>query len=250
MRAQFNRVIHARFAVSETARHYIPLDDPEWNIDTFVADSGVVRVPRVCYICDVIRALAVRTAAIATLLLVIFLVAAALDLPLLDDPRSRLPRNRWALVAATTGLLIADIVLPAPSSLLMIANGAALGLWSGALASIAGSMGCAMAGYWLGRTGKLRDDGSGRAFLDRWGAAAVAASRPVPLLAEAVAIVAGSARLPLGRFTWSALAGCTPPAVLYAWAGAHSGADVGPGWPFALSLAFAGLLFLVGRVKR
>ena len=197
-----------------------------------------------------IRVILIRLGAIAVVMLVVFLLAAALHLPLLDDPRPYLPTNRLALGAVTTGLLVADIVLPAPSSLLMIANGAVFGLWLGALASILGSMGCALVGYWLGRTGRIAGDDRGRAFLDRWGMAAVAASRPVPLLAEAVAIVAGSAGLPVARFTVASLAGVVPASLIYAWAGAESGSAAGPALPFAITLALAGALWVAGRLRR
>ena len=57
------------------------------------------------------------------------------------------------------------------------------------------------------------------AMLGRWGVVAIAASRPVPIPAETVAILAGSSPV-----TWpqlAAAAGSIVPAAAYAWAGAQ-----------------------------
>ena len=58
------------------------------------------------------------------------------------------------------------------------------------------------------------------AFLTRWGALAVLVSRPVPIVAETVALLAGASALSWKRFLPAAAVGCAPPALLYAVAGA------------------------------
>ena len=63
-----------------------------------------------------------------------FLVAAALDVPLLTGTEW-IQEHAWAsAVAILNGLLIGDVLLPIPSSLLMVANGALLGTVVGAQA--------------------------------------------------------------------------------------------------------------------
>ena len=58
----------------------------------------------------------------------------------------------WAAILGV-GLLVADVLLPVPSSLVMVAHGAAFDVLKGTLLSLAGSTGAAMCGFWLGRRG-------------------------------------------------------------------------------------------------
>src|SRR5215210_9077073 len=83
----------------------------------------------------------------------LFFLVEALGIPLLVDPTPWL--NRGGVLAASlgVGLLIADVLLPVPSSLVMVAHGALFGVLVGTLLSLLGSMGAAMFGFWLGRRG-------------------------------------------------------------------------------------------------
>ena len=108
---------------------------------------------------------------------------------------------------AVTGitLLVLDVVLPVPSSVVSIAMCLLLGpLWGG-LAVFVGMVGAFAAGYLLGRllpVARLRAWVGG----PTWDALAskhlpaslmwIAASRPVPVLAEVFAVFAGSVRMP------------------------------------------------------
>ncbi len=187
--------------------------------------------------------------------LAVFLVAEVFSVPMLDDPASWLPGGGVLAGVAGVGLLVADVVLPVPSSLVMVVHGALFGVVPGAALSLLGGMGSALAGYGLGRVGGpplLRSVCSeaerDRADLlvRRWGLLAVAATRPVPLLAETVAVVAGASCLGPVRTTVAAAAGSLPGAVLYSVAGsldvgAPSGLVV-----FALVSAIAASLWALG----
>jgi uncharacterized membrane protein YdjX (TVP38/TMEM64 family) len=191
-------------------------------------------------------------AAIATALVALFALALALDVPVLTDERPSLGAAGPAAALAGVGLLVADVVLPVPSSGVMLANGALFGLVAGALLSLAGSVGAACFGWWLGRRGErafgwLADE-SGRSraarMLDRRGAVAIALSRPVPVLAETLSILAGATGMPLPRLLASALLGSVPPAIGYALAGAAaSGAHAGA-YVFAAVIALSAILWL------
>jgi uncharacterized membrane protein YdjX (TVP38/TMEM64 family) len=191
-----------------------------------------------------------------TLFLVIFLVAEAFSVAVLDDPTPWLARGDAFDGLIGTALLIADVVLPVPSSVIMISYGALFGVVGGASLSLVGSLGAAMAGYAIGRCAGpplLRsvcseaEHARADRFVRRWGALAIAASRPVPLLAETVAIAAGASSLGVARTLVSAAAGSVPGAVLYAVAGAaRVGAPSGL-LMFGLVLAVATVLWLVGR---
>ena len=164
---------------------------------------------------------------------------------LASDTAARLADRQWLVLALVVALLALDPLLPVPSSIVAVAAGSALGATAGALAIFAGLMLGAALGYWLGRH-------PGRAIAARLlGAQQLAAlgpaarpvgplllllSRPVPVVAEAMVILAGAARLPLSTL----LAGVVPAnaalALLWGGLGAVAGAGQGPVAGFAAVL--------------
>lgn len=192
--------------------------------------------------------------ALCALLLLLFGLAVALGAPVDSDPTPWLREHeRWAgaLVAV---LLVADVVLPVPSSLLMIASGALCGPWLGALWSSLGALGAALAAWAIGRGGAAwtrrvlgeHDAERARLWLARHGWFAIAASRPVPILAEAVALAAGASGLSLARVLASAAVGAVPISVFYALVGAGVLAIERPWIAFVIALAAAAPLWWIG----
>jgi uncharacterized membrane protein YdjX (TVP38/TMEM64 family) len=158
--------------------------------------------------------------------LAVFLVAAASGLPV-DDARPWMGRGGPAAAALGVVLLTADVVLPVPSSGVMLLNGLLFGVWIGAGLSVVGSVGCAATGFWMGRRGTAwvrrmvtpeEHDRASR-LLERWGALAIVATRPVPILAETVSILAGASSLSWGTAMLASFLGTLPPALAYALAG-------------------------------
>lgn len=196
---------------------------------------------------------------VLALFLAVFLVAEAFSLLPLDGPASWLSSGGVLAGVAGVGLLVSDVVLPVPSSLVMVVHGALFGVAIGTALSLLGGVGSALAGYGLGRVGgppllrsvcseaeRVRAD----LLVRRWGLLAVTATRPVPLLAETVAVVVGASRLGLVRTTVAAVAGSLPAALLYAVAGswdigAPSGLVV-----FAIVIAIAASLWMLGRRRQ
>jgi uncharacterized membrane protein YdjX (TVP38/TMEM64 family) len=204
------------------------------------------------------RYLLVIAGVLATLLLV-FLVARASAVPVLGDPEPWIAGLGPAAAGAGLGLLVADVVLPVPSSLVMVANGALFGIALGAVLSLLGAVGAAMAGYGLGRWAgppALRTVCSSTErqevarIVHRWGLLAVVASRPVPLLAETVAIVAGAERLGALRTAAASVIGALPSALLYATAGALGGAGPSGATVLGAVVVVAALLWLLGGARR
>lgn len=161
------------------------------------------------------------------LFLALFGAAMALGLPV-EDARPWMGRGGAGAAAVGVSLLVVDVALPVPSSGVMILHGLLFGLWVGAALSLAGAIGAAAVGFWLGRAGNAwirrlvtpeEHDRAGR-LLARWGALAIVASRPVPMLAETVMILAGASPMPWGRAMLAALAGTIPAALAYAAVGA------------------------------
>lgn len=189
------------------------------------------------------------------LFLALFAGATALGLPLLADPIPRLGAGGAAAALLGVGLLVVDVFLPVPSSGVMLAHGALFGVALGTLLSLAGSLGAAAAGFALGRAGNRgirrlvtpEEHARAGALLERWGALAIVASRPVPILAETVAILAGASPMGWGKALAAALAGSLPPALLYALAGATAASLASGTLVFAALMAMAALFWWSGR---
>ena len=127
------------------------------------------------------------------------------------------------LAAAEVGVLAADILLPVPSSLVATLGGASLGVAPGTACAAVGMTLGSLAGWWLGRAAGRRGlaalDNAERARLaahrQRLGPLVVVLTRPLPILAEAAALVAGAAGMSLHTF----LAAAAPAnlAIAFAW---------------------------------
>jgi uncharacterized membrane protein YdjX (TVP38/TMEM64 family) len=137
------------------------------------------------------------------------------------------PRSAAVIVL----LLASDVVLPVPSSLVMVLSGAAFGVWWGALIALAGSI----LGEWLGFE-LVRKFGRGFAarfvgeddfdrfsrLLDRHGALGVVLTRPLPIVMETMSVIAGLSQMRRATFLMASLIGTGPIVLVYAYAGAES----------------------------
>jgi uncharacterized membrane protein YdjX (TVP38/TMEM64 family) len=194
-------------------------------------------------------------AALLGFLLAIFLVFEALGVDLIGDPTNLVAGSKWSGAAIGVGLLIADVFIPVPSSFLMVFHGALFGVWIGTLLSLIGTVGAALLGFAVGRAGgslmermvsaeeKRRAD----ELLGRWGALAIVVTRPIPLLAETVAILAGTSPLRWYTVALAAAAGALPPALLFALTGAYARDFGSVVLVFGFVLLMTGLFWLVGR---
>jgi uncharacterized membrane protein YdjX (TVP38/TMEM64 family) len=188
------------------------------------------------------------------LFLLVFLAAEGAGIPLLQDPLPALRSNPLTSAFLSFGLLAADSVIPVPASLVMTAHGAIFGFLPGALLSLAGSVASALITFGIGRAGRefyarflgQKQEKRAAAMLRRWGPIAIVVTRPVPLLAETVGVMAGAAGIRPVTMILASVLGNLPPALLYAWVGAADSGDAGI-WPFLMVLLISGLLFLAGR---
>ena len=187
-----------------------------------------------------------------------FGIISALEVPLLTDPSEILQDGGWVAFLVSFGLLAGDVILPIPSSLLMIANGALFGIIGGTAVSLAGGLASSAIGYWLGRKGdrvinkyvKPEERARAESLINRWGLVAIIVTRPVPLLSETVSIMAGSARLGGRRFFWASFLGYLPGTLLYAVTGATALDFESGTLAFGLVLAIAGAFWFIGFLMR
>lgn len=194
--------------------------------------------------------------AIFAFFLVSFLVVEVIDVPLLKDPPTWLGGASMLTALLGIGLLAADVILPVPSSVVMVANGALFGVIGGTLLSVGGSTGAALIGFSIGRRGgplmarlvPPKERARADHLLSRWGGLAMVVTRPVPLLAETVAIMAGTSPLGWRQAALASFIGSLPPALLYALTGATTAALTSGVLMFGLVLLVAGIFWLVGYV--
>jgi uncharacterized membrane protein YdjX (TVP38/TMEM64 family) len=201
-----------------------------------------------------------RYSTIAVLLLglfvTLFFLVEALNVALVKEPSSWLGHAGVLTGFVGVCLLVADVALPVPSSMVMVAHGALFGVQVGTLLSLVGSTGATLVGFGIGRRSepliarltKSEDRAWANRVLARWGALAIVVTRPIPLLAETVAILAGTSPLGWARTTLAALAGSLPAALLFALAGAVTASFQNRALLLLALLISAGTFWLVDRV--
>jgi len=154
-------------------------------------------------------------------------------------------------------LLLGDLVLPVPSTLVISALGYVYGIWIGGILASIGLILAGMTGYgvgflcgekqarrWLGDA----DFDRGQAFFSKGGGWAVALTRALPILPEVISCTAGLVRMPFKSFVTALACGSIPMGFVFAAIG-QAGQEA-PGWALGLSLAIpAGLWAVASRMK-
>ena len=187
--------------------------------------------------------------------LCLFLFVELLNLPIETLAMSWVEGGGILGMLLSITLLIADVFLPIPASLIMIANGAIYGPWLGAFLSLLGGVGATMTGYFLGRAGEQKvsrwmgaeERAQAKAFFDKWGLLAVVVSRPIPLLSETVAIMAGLSKWSIGLTLLSGILGFLPVVIIYALSGAFASQQDYGLFTFFIVMALGGITWLLGK---
>jgi uncharacterized membrane protein YdjX (TVP38/TMEM64 family) len=137
----------------------------------------------------------------------------------------------------------------------MVAHGALFGVWWGTALSMLGSVGAAVFAFAIGRRGGRlmervvtpAERARASNVLARWGTLAIIVTRPVPLLAETVAIMAGTTSMTWRSLIVASFAGSVAPALLYALTGAAVANVQSTALMFGVVLLIAGLFWFVGK---
>jgi len=161
----------------------------------------------------------------------------------------------WALGIL---LLVGDLILPVPGTVVISALGYLYGVVVGGMIAALGLLMAGVLGYGVGRicgesTARKwlgdRDYQRGRQLFENGGGWVVALSRALPILPEVISCTAGLVRMPFPRFITALACGSVPMGFIFAAIG-HAGRDA-PGWAFALSLVIpAGLWGGASRLHR
>ncbi|MFL5765262.1 MAG: TVP38/TMEM64 family protein [Bacteroidia bacterium] len=190
-----------------------------------------------------------------TFFLITFSAVEYFNVPLLKDPSYL--GQKGGLIAAIGGflLLVSDIVLPVPGSLIMIGNGALFGVYLGTLFSVAGGMAMSAVGFLIGKKGVRfinrfisdKEQETGKKLMEQWGYLAILVTRPVPLLSETVIIIAGSTGLKFRKVMLASLLGYLPGAYIYALAGASAISEDNAAYSFLIVIGVAALFWFTGK---
>ena len=154
-------------------------------------------------------------------------------------------------------LLAADVFLPIPSSIVMFLNGSVLGLGMGMLLSLISSLVSSVIGYYFGKlfhqylNKRYKDSEKQNAerIITKYGFAGIIATRGVPILSEAVSILAGNMAYHFGRFFLANLIGLLPICLLYAFIGSQSLDTTSFLWAFGINILVAGLFLSVNLMR-
>jgi len=126
-------------------------------------------------------------------------------------------------------LLISDLLLPIPTTVIIGALGAVIGIgpaifWGWLGLTLAGLLGYGLARLggqrWADRLASPEEQARNRDFFNTWGGLAVILSRMLPILPEALSVTAGLAGMKPRAFTLAVTLGSLPPAAAFAWIGA------------------------------
>ncbi len=162
--------------------------------------------------------------------------------------------GRWLAAGAVVFLLLIDLLLPVPSSFVMVFAGVALGWFWGGLASFAGSYGASLIGFHACRRWGARaferlvgaDAERARAWFERSGVLAVILSRSLPMLTEILSCLAGLSKMRAGLFWAASACGTLPVCFLYSIAGSR-GESGAPYWAVLAAMGVPALAWLLTR---
>jgi uncharacterized membrane protein YdjX (TVP38/TMEM64 family) len=136
-------------------------------------------------------------------------------------------QNRWLAGPLGAALLIVDLFLPIPTTIIIGAMGSVLGITQGTFWGWLGLNLSAWLGYGLARWKGVQwakvsagDQERFSEWFNRSGAWAVLLSRWVPILPEVISLLAGLYGMSSRKFLAAVALGSLPPAWLYAWMGA------------------------------
>jgi uncharacterized membrane protein YdjX (TVP38/TMEM64 family) len=202
----------------------------------------------------VIRRYLMVAGIIAAFVLISFIIVEALGIPLLVDPTDQFEGGGIAAAMLGVGLLFVDVFIPVPSSIVMTAQGALFGFLGGTVLGLIGSVGATLIGFAVGRRSSglinrytgVDEQAQSASLLTRYGPLAIIVTRPLPILAETTAIMAGATSMTGRQVLTGALIGCLPAAALYSAAGSFASSVATGLLVIPLVLLLAGMFWVGG----
>jgi uncharacterized membrane protein YdjX (TVP38/TMEM64 family) len=200
------------------------------------------------------KTIMIQVAVFAAFFLLLF--GLTFNLPFASGAETLLHENSITGALISVLMLASDIVLPIPSSVVMLLNGKLFGIVPGMLISTAGLVLSTFAGYFIGKTMNGRiprflagsEQAHSEKVFKKWGYLALIITRPVPLLSESFSIVAGIQGVSPAVLIVSAIAGSLPGAFVYAYYGSLSNEVQSQYISFLLVISIAVLAFITAKL--
>lgn len=148
-------------------------------------------------------------------------------------------------------ILISDIIVPIPSSIIIFTNGYVLGLPLGFINSIVALMLSSTIGYYLGKFTsfglKAKSDSNVNNILNKYGILSVLLTRGIPILSESLCLVAGYHKIPLKKYLLFSFIGYIPICFIYSLFGSIGYNQNSFLISFLISLIMSGVFWIVGK---
>ncbi|MCD9186444.1 MAG: VTT domain-containing protein [Pyrinomonadaceae bacterium] len=135
--------------------------------------------------------------------------------------RSQNNPSKYAILSFI--ILVSDIALPVPSSIVMYLNGTILGFAGGFVLSFVSVILSSVAGYFIGRGSsavlKSEADISANKIMEKYGYPAILMTRGIPIISESICIVCGFNRFNFSTYLIMNIVGYVPICLVYAYFG-------------------------------
>ena len=150
-------------------------------------------------------------------------------------------------------LMVSDILLPIPSSIVLFSNGLVLGMLGGFLLSMLSVMAASIIGYGLGRffSSKFNSMISTQAaahLYRKYGFLSIFLTRGIPILSESVTLICGYNKIEFRSFLLLNLIGYVPVCFIYAYFGEYGSHADHFLLSFALSIVLSLLFWFFGKL--
>ncbi|BDD04017.1 TVP38/TMEM64 family protein [Aureibacter tunicatorum] len=190
--------------------------------------------------------------AILTFILASFILVESLDIQFLKNPDYLQSSNGLIAFGWGTLLLSLDIILPVPSTVILIANGAIFGTALGAAISmldlmistsfgiLIGSKFTEKTNQWLNEKEKLQAE----QFISKWGLIAIIISRSIPMLSETILLMAAAMGLNPRKLAIASFFGYLPGVIIYAYTGAFAATLESSLWSFIAVISISSIFWL------
>jgi len=169
-----------------------------------------------------LRKILVPLAVTCFLIILLFLLFGNIE-PFFEDLLNQSQNNPFKYAVLSFIILVSDIILPVPSSIVMYLNGAILGFAGGFLLSFVSVILSSITGYFIGRGSsavlKSEADISANKIMEKYGYPAILLTRGIPIISESICIVCGFNKFDFATYLMMNIVGYVPICLVYSYFG-------------------------------
>lgn len=166
---------------------------------------------------------------------IIFVLFETIGLVTIDDMINWIKSSGQMAGLVIFLLLLIDIIIPVPSSVLIMFAGSIYGIFLGTFIGFTGSLGASFAGFFIMRrlresVGKklvgIEELGNMNIWFHKWGEIGLVLSRMIPMVTETMSFLAGLSKITWKRFFALTSFGALPMSIYYVYVGSISKSSV------------------------